>query len=102
MKERNMPRIIVKQLENAADYMEEGENIENAILDKASELGYEVEDEYSRPNRDEEGAYMHNVKLVKVDYDSMGNEVAYVGWCHFNHPAPQYAKRNSEWFWYVM
>lgn len=91
-KEKVMPRSVRNQL-NKIDCNVEGENTESCVLDLASELGYEVEDEYDG-NRDKEGGYMHNVKVVNAE--------GHVAWIHFNHPGPDYANRNGEWFWYIM
>ena len=92
IREKAMPRTIKNRL-NKIDCNVEGENTEAAVLDLASELGYEVEDENSGP-RNEEGGYMHNVKVV--------NDEGRVAWIHFNHPGHNYAHRKGEWFWYIL
>lgn len=91
-REKVMPRIVKNKL-NKIDCNVEGENTEAAVLDLASELGYEVEEEFDG-RRNEEGGFMHNVKVV--------NDEGRVAWIHFNHPSPEYAHRNGEWFWYIM
>lgn len=94
-REYKMPRIVLKKLKEMVDYNVEGPNTEDAVLDAASELGYEVEDETTtRHHGSEEGGYMHNVKVVNKD--------GCVAWLHFNHPAPAYARHNDEWYWYPM
>ena len=92
IREKAMPRTIKNRL-NKIDCNVEGENTQAAVLDLASELGYEVEDENSG-KRNEEGGYMHNVKVV--------NDEGRVAWIHFNHPGHNYAHRKGEWFWYIM
>lgn len=95
IREKRMPLFIQKKIRDSVDYNTEGANTEMAVLLKASELGYEMEEEnVYHHHGSEEGGWMHNVKLV----DGEGH----VGWLHFNHPAPAYAKRNGEWYWYIM
>ena len=91
-REKVMPRIVKNKL-NKIDCNVEGENTEAAVLDLASELGYEIEEEFDG-RRNEEGGFMHNVKVV--------NDEGRVAWIHFNHPCPDYAHRKGEWFWYIM
>lgn len=91
-REKVMPRIVKNQL-NKIDCNVEGENTESAVLDLASELGYEVVADYDG-SRDKEGGFCHNVKVMDDDGHS--------AWIHFNHPGPDYANHNGEWFWYIM
>ena len=70
IREKAMPRTIKNRL-NKIDCNVEGENTEAAVLDLASELGYEVEDENSS-RRTEEGGYMHNVKVVNYHDHEIG------------------------------
>lgn len=102
MREYNMPLYVRDQLNDLRKSKGDSPEIEGLVLNKASELGYEVEYEFDMPSKYEKGSFMHNVKVVKHDQGQSGNEKIYVGWIHFNHPAPEYQKRNSEWFWYIM
>ena len=102
MKEREyqMPKAIQNKLHDIYTLEENPIAAEQAVIDAASELGYEVEDERESRNR-EEGGFMWNVKLVKREPGKYG-DVLHVGWAHFNHPADQYAKRRDEWYMYFL
>ena len=96
-----MPRAIRNKLHEIYVGEKHGDLAEEAVLDAASELGYEVEeDKESQRNRDE-GGYMRDVKLVKREPGPWG-EVVHVGWAHFNHPGPDYEDRRDEWYMYIM
>lgn len=99
--EYKMPRTIENKLHEVYDNEENGECAEEAVLDAASELGYEVEDETETKSRTEPGSFVHNVKLVRREPGPWG-EVAHIGWAHFNHPATEYAHRRGEWTLYFL
>lgn len=102
MREYNMPLYVREQINKLRDTNGDSPEMEKLVLTKASELGYEVEYEFDMPNKYEKGAFMRNVKVVRHEQSPSGSERTYVGWIHFNHPAPEYQKRDSEWFWYIM
>ena len=92
VREKVMPRIIKNKL-YVIDCLIGGENTEDSVLDLASELGYEVVEEYDG-RMTKEGGFCHNVKVMDDDGHS--------AWIHFNHPGPDYANIPGEWFWYIM
>ena len=100
-REYNMPRAIQKKLHDIYDAEKHGDLAEIALLDAASELGYEVEDENDTPSKEEKGTVLHNVKLVKREPGKYG-DVCHVGWAHFNHPGPDYEDRRGEWYMYFL
>lgn len=101
-REYAMPRFLQKKLHDIADSTENGEDVENAVIMAASELGYEVEDESTTPAKNEEGTYLHNVKLVKREPTVYGAEKVNSIWAHFNNPGPEYRKHRGEWYFYFM
>lgn len=103
-REYKMPRAVENELYAVYNAVECGENAENAVLDAASKLGYEVEDETEHHCRTEKGTWMHNVKLVKREpqANSVWLETVHVGWAHFNHPCAELAHRRGEWYMYFL
>ena len=99
-REYNMPKAIQNRLHDIYEKEENPIAAEQAVIDAASELGYEVEDERESRNR-EEGGFMWNVKLVKREPGKYG-DVCHVGWAHFNHPGDKYAHRRDEWYMYFL
>lgn len=99
--EYKMPRAIQNKLHDIYVSEKHGDLAELAVLDAASELGYEVEDETDTPSKNEEGTVMHNVKLVKREPGKYG-DVVHVGWAHFNHPGPEYEDYRDEWYMYFL
>ena len=99
-REYNMPKAIQNKLHDVYTREADPMAAEQAVIDAASELGYEVEDERESRNR-EEGGFMWNVKLVKREPGKYG-DVCHVGWAHFNHPADKYAHRRDEWYMYFL
>lgn len=89
---KTMPLAIRRQLEKVT-VSEDFASIEEEVIVRASELGYEVEDEYDSQMCG--GGFMHNVKVVNAE----GTRCA---WIHFNHPSKEYAHRKGEWYWYIM
>ena len=100
-REYNMPRHIQNKLHAIYDAEKDGECAEQAMIDAASELGYEVEDEKDSQRNRDDGGYMHDVKLVKREPGPHG-DVLHVGWAHFNQPGPDYAHRRGEWYMYFL
>ena len=100
-REYSMPRAIQKKLHDIYAAEEHGECAEQAVIDAASELGYEVEDEKDSQRNRDDGGYMHDVKLVKREPGRYG-DVCHVGWAHFNHPGDEYAHRRGEWYMYFL
>ena len=96
-----MPRAVEKKLHEIYEAEKDGECAESALIDAASEMGYEVEDEKDSQRNRDDGGFMHDVKLVKREPGKYG-DVLHVGWAHFNHPGPQYAHRRGEWYMYFM
>ena len=103
-REYKMPKAIENKLRTIYDAEKDGECAEQAVIDAASELGYEVEDETTTQDTHESGTWMHNVKFVKREPqgNSVGRETVHVGWAHFNHPGPEYAKHRDEWYMYFL
>lgn len=100
-REYKMPRTIQKKLHDIYDAEKQGDIAEAALLDAASDLGYEVEDvRESQQGRDDDG-YMRDVKLVKREPGPWGEKVN-VGWAHFNHPGPEHASHRDEWYMYFL
>ena len=100
-REYKMPRAIQNKLHDIYDAEKHGDIAEAALLDAASELGYEVEDvRESQQGRDDDG-YMRDVKLVKREPGPWGEKVN-VGWAHFNHPGPEHASHRDEWYMYFL
>ena len=100
-REYKMPRAIENKLHAVYDAEKHGDIAEAALLDAASELGYEVEDvRESQQGRDDDG-YMRDVKLVKREPGPWGEKVN-VGWAHFNHPGPEHASHRDEWYMYFL
>lgn len=100
-REYKMPKAIENNLHDVYVTEKDGECAEQAVIDASSDLGYEVEDEReSQKNRDD-GGFMHDVKLVKRELCPWGEKVN-VGWAHFNHPGPEYAKHRDEWYMYFL
>ena len=100
-REYPMPRAIRNKLHDIFEAEEDGQAAEEALLDAASELGYEVEDEKDSQRNRDDGGYMHDVKLVNREPGRYG-DVCRVGWAHFNHPGPDYAHRRDEWYMYFL
>ena len=100
-REYGMPRAIQKKLHDIYDAEKHGDLAEAALLDAASELGYEIEDEKDSQRNRDDGGYMHDVKLVKREPGRYG-DVCRVGWAHFNHPGPDYEDRRGEWYMYFL
>lgn len=100
-REYNMPRAVQNELYAVYNAVECGENAENAMLDAASKLGYEVEDETEHHCRTEKGTWMHNIKLVKREPNG-DRETVHSAWAHCNHPAPELARRRGEWYMYFL
>ena len=100
-REYPMPRVIQKKLHDIFDAEEDGQAAEEALLDAASELGYEVEDEKDSQRNRDDGGFMRDVKLVKREPGKYG-DVLHVGWAHFNQPGPDYAHRRDEWYMYFL
>ena len=100
-REYPMPRAIQNKLPDIFEAEEDGQAAEAALLDAASELGYEVEDEKDSQRNRDDGGYMHDVKLVKREPGKYG-DVCRVGWAHFNQPGPDYAHRRDEWYMYFL
>ena len=100
-REYSMPRIIQKKLHDIYDAEKHGDLAEAALLDAASELGYEVEDEKDSQRNRDDGGYMHDVKLVKREPGRYG-DVCHVAWAHFNQPGPDYEDRRDEWYMYFL
>ena len=96
-----MPRAIRNKLHDIFEAEEDGRAAEEALLDAASELGYEVEDEKDSQRNRDDGGYMHDVKLVKREPGKYG-DVLHVGWAHFNQPGPRYEHRRDEWYMYFL
>ena len=103
-REYNMPKAIQNKLHDIYVSEKHGDCAEQAVLDAASELGYEVEDETETRSRNEKGTYMHNVKLVKREPqgNSVWRETIHSAWAHFNHPGPEYANHRDEWYMYFL
>ena len=100
-REYKMPRAIQNKLHDIYDAEKHGDLAEAALLDAASDLGYEVEDvRESQQGRDDDG-YMRDVKLVKREPGPWGEKVN-VGWAHFNHPGPEHASHRDEWYMYFL
>lgn len=100
-REYSMPRAIQNKLHAIFDAEKHGDLAEAALLDAASELGYEVEDvRESQHGRDDDGL-MRDVKLVKREPGKYG-DVCHVVWAHFNHPGPDYKNRRDEWYMYFL
>ena len=96
-----MPRAIQNKLHAIFDAEKHGDLAEAALLDAASEFGYEVEDvRESQHGRDDDG-HMRDVKLVKREPGQYG-DVCHVAWAHFNHPGPDYEDRRDEWYMYFL
>lgn len=100
-REYKMPHAIEKKLHAIYDAEPDGSCGESAVVDAASELGYEIEDERDSQRTRDGGGYMHDVKFVKREPGPWG-EVVHVGWAHFNRPGPQYAHRRGEWYMYFL
>ena len=100
-REYPMPRIIQKKLHDIYDAEKHGDLAEAALLDAASELGYEIEDEKDSQRNRDDGGYMHDVKLVKRVAGRYG-DVCHVAWAHFNQPGPDYEDRRGEWYMYFL
>ena len=100
-REYSMPRAIRNKLHDIFEAEKDGQAAEEALLDAASELGYEIEDEKDSQRNRDDGGYMHDVKLVKREPGEYG-DVCRVGWAHFNHPGPDYAHRRDEWYMYFL
>jgi hypothetical protein len=99
--EYNMPKAIQNRLHEIYNAEKHGECAEQAVIDAASELGYEVEDEKESQRDREDGGYMWDVKFVKREPGKYG-DVCHVGWAHFNNPGPEYAHRRDEWYMYFL
>ena len=103
-REYNMPKAIQNRLYEVYQKEKDGACAEQAVLDAASELGYEVEDENDSQRNRDDGGYMHDVKLVKREPqgNSVWRETIHSAWAHFNHPGPEYAHRRDEWYMYFL
>ena len=99
--EYRMPRAIRDKLHAVYEKQERGDRGEVAVLEAASELGYEVEDATETQSTTEPGSYSRNVQLGRREPGPWGEKVN-VGWAHFNYPAKEYAHRRSEWFMYFL
>ena len=100
-REYKMPKTIENKLRAIYDAEKHGDIAEVAVIDAASELGYEVEDETETHTPTERGTWMHNVKFVKREPGPWGEKVS-VGWAHFNHPGPDYEDHRDEWYMYFL
>ena len=100
-REYPMPKAIKNRLYDIYAAEKQGECAEEAVIDAASELGYEVEDEKDSQRNRDDGGYMHDVKFVKREPGLYG-DVCRVGWAHFNHPGPDYEDRRGEWYMYFL
>ena len=103
-REYNMPKFIQNKLHDIYAAEKQGECAEEAVIDAASELGYEVEDERDSQRNRDDGGYMHDVKFVKREPqgNSVWRETIHSAWAHFNHPGPEYAHRRDEWYMYFL
>ena len=100
-REYKMPRAIQKKLHDIYDAEKHGDLAEAALLDAASDLGYEVEDERVSQQDRGDGGFMRDVKLVKRETGPWG-EVVHVGWAHFNQPGKDYEDKRGEWYMYFL
>ena len=89
---KGMRRCEQRKLEKCVPSDVDGSEVEEIVLNSASEMGYEVEDEYD--TQQVGGGVMHNVKVVNSEGRS--------AWIHFNRPSSEYASNKGEWFWYIM
>lgn len=103
-REYKMPKAIENKLHAIYDAEEYGDCAEQAVIDAASELGYEVEDERESQRNRGDGGYMHDVKLVKREPqgNSVWRETIHSAWAHFNHPGPEHASHRDEWYMYFL
>ena len=99
--EYRMPRAIRDKLHAVYEKQERGDRGEVAVLEAASELGYEVEDATETPSKTEPGSYSRDVKLVKREPGPWG-EVVHAAWAHFNHPGRDYEDHRDEWYMYFL
>jgi len=100
-REYKMPMAIENKLRAIYDAEKHGDLAEAALLDAASELGYEIEYEKDSQRNRDDGGYMHDVKLVKREPGRYG-DVCRVAWAHFNQPGPDYVDRRGEWYMYFL
>ena len=96
-----MPKSIENKLHAIYDAEEYGDCAEQAVIDAASEFGYEVEDEKVSQQDRGDGGFMRDVKLVKREPGPLGEKVN-VGWAHFNHPGSEQASHRDEWYMYFL
>lgn len=100
-REYKMPKAIENKLHAIYDAEKHGDIAEEAVIDAASELGYEVEDvKVSQQDRGD-GGFMRDVKFVKREPSAWG-EVVHVGWAHFNQPGKDYEDKRGEWYMYFL
>ena len=96
-----MPKAIENKLHAIYAGEKHGDIAEEAVIDAASKLGYEVEDENVSQQDRGDGGFMRDVKFVKREPGPWGEKVN-VGWAHFNQPGPDYEDRRGEWYMYFL